>query len=262
MALPRAQLFEWNDTSWAPAALRDTIVESLSRTLAWGRMLEGLVGPFEAFLAASGATEVLDLCAGAAGPAEALAAEITRAGRTPPHFVLTDLYPQPDAWRAAQRAHPGIIDFEPAPVDATAVPPTLGEGRARVVINAMHHFPPPLATAILRDAVHSSRGVFVAEAFSRNPLQFANFGPAGIPALLANPLLSKRDRLAKMVLTWLTPVALAASVWDGLVSTLRVYTEEELRAMVAPFGAGFRWSYGTYAYPPAGTGYFFYGVPR
>jgi hypothetical protein len=119
----------------------------------------------------------------------------------------------------------------------------------------------PLAAAILRDAAERSEGVFVAEAFSRNPLQFVNFGLAGLPALLANPVLSRRDRLAKVALTWLTPIALGASIWDGLVSTLRVYTEEELREMVAPCGDRFRWSYGTYTYPPAGTGYYFYGVP-
>ena len=36
----------------------------------------------------------------------------------------------------------------------------------------------------------------------------------------------------------------------------------ELRAMVAPFGQGFRWEYGTFRYLPFGTGTYFYGVPR
>ena len=101
----------------------------------------------------------------------------------------------------------------------------------------------------------------MAEGFARNPLQFANFAVAGLPALLANPLLSERDRLVKAALTWLTPAALGMSVWDGLVSTLRVYEEDELRAMVAPFGQGFRWEYGTFRYFPRGTGTYFYGVP-
>ncbi len=260
--LPRAHLFEFNDSSWAPQPLRDTVIEALSRALDWGRMLRGLVAPFEAFVAATAAREILDVCAGAGGPARILVGEITRAGRTPPRFVLTDLQPQIGAWSAAREAFPGVVDFEPEPVDATRIPPHLADGRARTIINAFHHFPPELARRILEDAVAGSSGVFIAEGFERNPLRFASFGPAGLLSLAVNPLMSPRDRLAKALLTWASPIALAVSIWDGLVSTMRVYTEEELREMVAPFGGAFVWTYGTYDYAPGGRGYYFYGVPR
>jgi hypothetical protein len=262
MPLPRVHAFEFNDEAWVPAPLRDTIVEALSRTLAWGGILRGLVGPFEEFLAASGATEVLDLCAGAGGPAEILATEMKRAGRTPPRFVLTDLYPRVEAWEAARAAHPDVIGFEPGPVDATRIAPELGRGRARVIINAFHHFRPEVARAILADAAEGSAGVFVSEGFGRNPLGFLNFVPFGLPALALAPILSRRDRLAKALVTWASPIAVVASAWDGFVSTLRVYEEDELRAMVAPLGDRFRWEFRTYAYPPAGTGTVFFGVPR
>lgn len=259
---PRLQLFEFNDLAGVHPAVRDTIVESLSRTLDWGHMLDGLVDPFARFMEASGSTELLDLGAGAGGPARILARALSRSGRTVPRFVLTDLHPRVEAWSAARAAHPEAIDFCATPVDATNVPDDLAAGRARTIINVFHHFPPELATAVLRDAVRGAKGVFVAEGFARHPLQFANFVLAGLPALLANPLLSERDRFAKAVLTWLTPAALGMAVWDGLVSTLRVYEEDELRAMVAPFGQGFRWEYGTFRYLPFGTGTYFYGVPR
>jgi hypothetical protein len=261
MPLPRIQLFELNDSPWVPRPLRDTIVETLSRTLDWGRMLEGLVAPFETFLAATGAAEVLDLCSGAAGPARILTTAITRAGRRPPRFVLTDLHPQLDAWAAAQAAHPAVFGFERAPVDATRVPPALGRGRARVVINALHHFPPDLARGILTDAAAGSAGILVAEGFERNPLRFVPFAPAGLAALAANPLLTARDRAAKALITWCSPVALLASMWDGLVSTLRVYSEAELRELVAALDR-FVWTYGTFGFTAGGRGYYFYGVPR
>lgn len=261
-SLPRVHLFEFNDAAWAPEALRATIVESLSRTLAWGRMLRGLTGPFEAFLTAAGATEVLDVCAGAGGPARILVSEIARAGRTPPRFILTDLHPQLEAWEAAHAAFPGVIDFERESVDATCIPEALGRGRVRTIVNAFHHFPPELARGILANAVAGSAGVFVAESFERNPLGFGSMVPAGLAALLLNPLLSPRDRLKKAALTWMTPVAIAASTWDGVVSTLRVYNEAELREMVAPLGGDFEWTYGTYDYAFGGLGYYFHGVPR
>jgi len=259
--LPRLQLFEFNDLPGMPAAVRDTVVESLSRTLRWGRILRGVVPPFERFLAQCGAREVLDLGAGAGGPASILAREIRETGRTPPRFLLTDLHPRVEAWTHARSAQPDDIDFVAEPVDATRIPPVLAKGRARTLINVLHHLPEDLARSVLEDAVRGARGIFVVEGFERNPLQFLNFAPAGLPAVALNPLLSPRDRVAKVLLTWLTPAALAISLWDGLVSTMRVYSEDELRAMVAPFGAGWRWEYGTFAYAPFGTGYYFQGAP-
>jgi SAM-dependent methyltransferase len=264
MTLPRMHLFEFNDAAWAPRVLRDTIVEALSRTLTWARLLRGLVAPFEAFLAASGAREVLDLASGAGGPARILASEILRAGRTPPRFVLTDLYPNHDAWEEARAAFPGVIDFEPAPVDATRIPARVAGDRARVIVNAFHHLPPEVAREVLADAVRSSSPIFIAESFERGPWGFLPFVLPGLPALVATPFLSPKDRLAKLLLVWSSPAILAVSLWDGIVSTLRVYSREELLAMVGPSPAAegsFTWTYGTFAVPFGGTGYYFQGLP-
>lgn len=264
MPLPRLHLLELNDTPWVPPSLRDTIIETLSRALAWGRVLRGLVAPFERFVDATGAEEVLDLCAGAGGPAAILLDELVRSGRRPPRFVLTDLQPYAEEWEALRQRHPDHIAYEPAAVDATRIPARLqGAHRPRVIINALHHFRPELAAAILRGACEGSPGVFVAEGFARRrPLGFAAYAPAGVSSLWATPLLSRRDRLAKAAWTYLTPVALAASIWDGLVSTMRVYTEAELRAMVEPLGPAFRWEYGTYEFAPGGQGMYFVGTRR
>lgn len=258
----RAQLFEWNGQAWIPAALRDSIVESLSRTLSWGKMMRGLVGPFRAFLDRAGTRDVLDLCAGAGAPAAILAAEFRGAGLAPPRFVLTDLFPRLPAWHRLRAVDPEAIDLSGEPVDATCIPPALTEGRARVVINALHHFPPPLARSILLDAISSRAPIFVSEAFDRNPLRFLAFAPVGIPAALANPLLSPERRLEKALYTWLTPAVLAASAWDGVVSTLRIYRPEDVRQMVGRAGDQYEWTFGTYRYPPLATGHYFHGVPR
>jgi len=263
MPLPRAHLFEFNDSPWVPQAVRDTLIEALSRTLEWGRTLRGLVPALRRFLEATSATEVLDLCSGAGGPAAILARELAQAGGTPPRFLLTDLQPQVAAWQRIRQQQPGLIDYVAEPVDATAIPPALcAEARPRMIINALHHFRPELAQAIVCGACEGSRGVFVAEGFERNPLRFAPFVVAGLPALLATPVLSPHARLAKAAATYLSPLMLAVSAWDGIVSTLRVYTEAELRAMVEPLGPALRWEYGTYDFAPRGRGTYFFGVRR
>ena len=260
MAMQRHHLFEFNDSPWAPVALRETVIESLSRTLQWGRVLEGLVGPFRSFVEQAGVDQVLDLCSGAGGPAAVLVREMGRAGKKPPRFLLTDLQPRPELWSKLRDAHPEAIDFVAEPVDATRIPEAIGKGRARVIVNSFHHFGPELARDILLGACEGAPGVFVAEGFERHPRGFLPFAVAGFPALLLNPILSPGHRLQKAMLTWLSPIAAAVSVWDGIVSTLRVYSEEELREMVAPLGDAFVWRYGTYRFPVRGLGYYFYGV--
>jgi hypothetical protein len=259
MALPRLQLFEFNDHPRSPAPLRESLVESLSRALVWGRVLRGLAGPFTAFLDRTGADEVLDLCSGAGGPATILASEIRGSGRRPPRFLLTDLHPHPQLWEALRKKDPQAIDFVSEPVDATNIPGAVGAGRPRVIINALHHLPPTLAGEVLRGACSSGPGVFIAEAFGRNPLRFFPFIISGGPAILVNPFLSPRHGLAKFLLL---PVSLVAGPWDGVVSTLRVYTERDLREMTAPLGEEFDWQYGTFPYPFGGKGYWFAGVRR
>lgn len=261
MALPRTDLFEFNDRDWVPESLRDTIVETLSRSLAWGRFLRPLAPVLDRFLAAAGTREVLDLCAGAGGPAVILSREAERLGIDSPRFLMTDLFPRVPLWAEAKERRPRSIDFIADPVDATAIPASMSEGRARVIVNAFHHFQPPLATAILRNAVESNAAILISECFERDPRGAFPLIPIGIPSLLATPLLSPRDRLAKAAWTWLTPFGLAAGTWDAIISTLRVYSERDLQGMVADFGGGYDWTYGTYSYPFGGRGCYFHGLP-
>lgn len=259
--LPRAQLFEFNDRDWVPESLRDTIIETLSRSLEWGHFLRPLVPVIDDFLAASRTREVLDLCAGAGGPAVILSREAERLGLNPPRFLMTDLFPRVPIWTHAKQQCPNSIDFIAEPVDATRIPPSVSQGRARIIVNAFHHFQPELAGAILRDAVDSEAPIFISECFERDPRGALPMIPVGIPSLLATPLLSPRDRLAKAAWTWLTPIALATGTWDAIVSTLRVYSERDLRNLVAPFGKDYEWTYGTYDYPFGGRGCYFHGLP-
>src|ERR1019366_4309169 len=132
-------LFEHNDSKLAPIALRETVIEALGRTLEWGRVLRNLAPAFARFLDRAGTREVLDLCSGTGSPAAILVREMEDAGLAPAHFLLTDLQPHPDTWARLASEHRPWIDFVPEPIDATQIPDSVGQGRARVIINAFHH---------------------------------------------------------------------------------------------------------------------------
>ena len=257
--LPRLQLFEFNDAKWAPAALRETLTEALSRAIRWGRLNEGLVEPLARCLEQAGTSQVLDLCAGAGGPAIVLSEAMARRGHDV-HFLMSDLFPSIPHWEAATKDHPERLGFIAEPVDATAIPPTLAPGRVRVIINALHHFPPPLARAVMRGAAEGAPGLFIGETLTRNPLSFAAMAGAGLAGLYATPFLAKDKRLVKTALTWLSPIALAASAWDGTVSAMRTHASSELFDMVSDL-PGWTWSWGEFPHSGGlGVGNWFAGV--
>jgi hypothetical protein len=258
VVLPRVQSFEFNDHPRAPAALRATIVEALSLALEWGGILRGLAPVLSDFLDRAGTRDVLDLGSGGGGPAKVLAPLLRTRGWTGT-ITLTDLFPHPSLWTTLADKDTSL-SFEAESVDATLIPEELSRGRARTIINVLHHLPPDVARGVIEDAVRCRAPLFVAEGFERNPMRFLAFAPAGIPALLATPLFASGDHARRVALTWLSPIALACSVWDGVVSTLRVYSEAELRAMVPP-SADYEWRYGHYEFAPFGRGYYFYGLP-
>jgi SAM-dependent methyltransferase len=259
VVLPRVQAFEFNDHPRAPAALRATIVEALSLALEWGGILRGLAPALSEFLDRAGTRDVLDLGSGGGGPAKILAPLLRERGWTGT-ITLTDLFPHPARWSDLAAKDPSLR-FEAASVDATAIPAELSRGRARTILNVLHHLPPAVAQGVIEDAVRCRAPLFIAEGFERNPLRFLAFAPAGIPALFATPLFASGNVAQRVALTWLTPVALACSVWDGVVSTLRVYSEAELLGMV-PASADYDWRYGHYEFTPFGRGYYFFGLPK
>ncbi len=256
MKPPRLQLFEFNDAPWAPEALRALVIETLSDTLAAGRLLDGLVPAFRDFLADSQATALLDLGSGSAAPAELLLSALAAAGLRP-HLRLTDLQPRVAAWEGLAARWPGQVDHVADPVDATAIPEAVGAGRARVIIHMLHHLPPALVRQVLADAVACRSPIFVSESFGRTPLAFLlGFGPHALPALW------RRVRAGRTPSRLLLPGVLAGA-WDGLVSTLRVYEEADIRQLLGTVAGAerFTWRFGTHPVTRGFRGVWFSGIP-
>ena len=258
----RLHLFEFNDSPRAPEFLRDAIIEALGRTLERGGILAGLVPHVVDFVRRAGTDRLLDIGAGSGAPAAIILDAMRAAEAELPHIVLTDLFPRPDTWQALTTRHPDHLSFIADPVDATSIPEHVSRGHARMIINVFHHFAPPLARAVIRDAVQASSPMLIAECFGRNPLGFAPFAPHGIPAVLGNPLYARRHRGLRALFTWGLPVIPVIGTYDGLVSTLRCYTPDELRAMFVDAGAhDCSLDTTTFRFPYGGRGVVFTAVP-
>jgi hypothetical protein len=166
---------------------------------------------------------------------------------------VSDLFPQVEAWRALG------VPFVEASFDVTSPPSELADGSVCTIINALHHFPPARAKLVLEGLCSRSAGVFIFEGLARNFMTFAALAPQGLKSLAMTPLRAK-SKFASVALTWLTPIALLASVWDGSVSCLRTYEEAELRSLVRDID-GWRWEFAASTHGRFGQGSSFMGWP-
>lgn len=251
--------------------------------------MDGLAGPYAAFIqaaAASGAAvpdtgasgaprpRVLDLASGSGVPATTLARGL-RARPDGPALALslTDLVPRPDVWAALAEVAAGEWAAVGAPVDAAAPPPSLARGAALTMVTAFHHLPPPVAAGAFRAAASAgAAGFFVAEPFDRDlrgflPLlavapgvqtrQVAAMAARDARAAWAAGGLAAAARSVATTLA-LAPPAIALGTLDGIISVLRTYTEAELRCLAAPLAeAGWALDFGYAPFLQWGRGYYF-----
>ncbi len=134
------------------------------------------------------------------------------------------------------------MEFEPEPVDATAVPREL-DG-FRTLWNAFHHFRPDAARRILADAVAARRPIAVFEVVSRELLPLLGLLLSPLNVLVAMPFVRPR-RWSWLFFTYVVPVIPLFVLWDGVVSWLRIYSERELRELVSGIDArAWRWDIG------------------
>jgi len=250
--VPRLQLFEFEDQRWCPAVLRNAITGYLRLAVAITQQVRPVVPALADFLPRSGETSILDLCSGSGGIARQLARGLERRGM-PTRIVLSDLYPDTAAFREIANDSGGMIEFRTAPLDATAVPAEL-EG-LRTVFNAFHHFPPDDARRVLAAAAGAGRPIAVVEFIERGivPLSGIFFSP--ILMLFLAPFLRPLCWQA-LFFVYLVPIVPLMIFWDGLVSWLRVYSLDELRAMAESVAVpGYEWEAGHWRAGPVRVTY-------
>ena len=235
----RVQLFEIEDQAWCPKTIRDAATDYLQYSEKIGEPYAPVVERLRAVLARSGG-EVVDLCSGGAGPWPGILRAFAESG-TRVRVTLTDKYPNIGAFQAAQADFPDAITYVAEPVDATRVPAELTG--VRTLFAAFHHFTPPQARGILADAVRQRRSIVVCEATEHTPGTILVMFLTHIVALLMTPVI-RPFRPSRMLWTYLLPVIPVMLLFDGIVSCLRTYSPDELRALTADLADGYTWEIG------------------
>jgi hypothetical protein len=227
--MKRFELVEFHDLRWFPKLWRDMLTDYLAYiSCEWGAF-HTVLPKLKAALEEDGSPSIIDLCSGASGPLIKLGRHLYRKDGTRRPILLTDKYPNLAAFEKVADASHGNLGFVGTPVDAMNVPAQL-EG-FRTLFAAFHHFNPEQAQQILRDAVAKQAGIAIFEYTERNrfwilralrsPLLFWKTAPAALKPMTP----------AKVFWIYILPLPVLLFAWDSLVSCLRTYTEEELKAM-------------------------------
>jgi hypothetical protein len=232
----RLQLIELHEHPRCPAVLRNGLTNFLEVAIHALDFYRPIRGHLQNALVNSGSSRVVDLCSGAGGPwvswlfKELMNVEVT----------LTDKFPNTEArQRLTDLSDVKISYFQPS-VDATAVPASLSG--FRTLFSSFHHFKPKQAQAIIADAVNKSQPIGIFEYTRRSWKNLATMPLTFVGVWLLTPRIPNLS-WKTLLFTYPLPLIPLIATIDGIVSCLRTYTVEELKAMAV--ASHYVWQVGT-----------------
>jgi hypothetical protein len=231
----RLHLIEIEDQKWCPTFIRDGITDYLGWFERFWNMYKPIVPRLKEVLREHRSERIIDLCSGAGGPWVYLYKELNDLKEYTPAVWLTDLYPNCSAFEASNNRSSGKILFNTEPVSATNVPTHLTG--FRTIFSAFHHFPPQTAKSILYDAVRNKQGIAIFEITQRHPLVILPMFFSPLLVILSTPFV-KPFHWWRLFWTYVIPVIPFAFMFDTIVSCLRTYSPQELRALTEDIAEG------------------------
>lgn len=144
-------------------------------------------------------------------------------------IVLTDLYPNFNAFQYT-KSQATNIEFAPESIDARNVPKDLNG--LRTMFLAFHHFQPADAIQILQNAVKSNQPILIVEGQERSLPSFLAMFFSPLTVLFTTPFI-RPFSLERIILTYLIPIVPIITWWDGMVSSLRTYSVNEMEQLIS-----------------------------
>lgn len=226
--IKRKHLLEIHEQPWCPLVIRTGALDCLRMVATIGAQYHSVVPVLQDSFNHAQSAQVIDLCSGGGGPWLSLYKKVTAANGAPLPVILTDLYPEKDAFARAEAISKGVVTGYPFMVDATQVPDDLVG--FRTLFTAFHHFEPEAAQAILQNAVDSHQGIAIFEQTQRSVPAILFMFVLPLVALLVVPFV-RPFSWTRLLFTYLIPAIPLVLCIDGIVSCLRTYTHAELKSM-------------------------------
>jgi len=219
-------LFEFEDQSWFPNFLRESMTDYLRLIFKACSMYEPTVPLILDCLNKTNSYQIIDLCSGGGGPVEHIYNDLKKQSNTEINIILTDKFPNIDAYKFIFSQTNGKISFIKNSIDASNVPKDLVG--LRTIFSGFHHFSTSYAKEAIKDAVKAKSGIAIFDGGDKN-LFFI------LLILIAHPLgfifltpFIKPFRISRIFFTYLIPIIPFCTLWDGIISTIRLRSSTKL----------------------------------
>ncbi|MBC8006095.1 MAG: class I SAM-dependent methyltransferase [Verrucomicrobia bacterium] len=236
--------FEFEDQSWFPDVIRNYMTDYLRFLFHTFKLYQPVLPILREALIKTNNYQILDLCSGSGGAMEGVYDNLKHTLRMDVKITLTDLFPSTLIYKHLSQNTNGAISYVARPVDATSVPcELLG---FRTLFSGFHHFDPGKATAVIKNAIESQRAIGIFDGGNRNGwMILAILVLHPILIFLCTPLI-RPFRVSRLLFTYVIPVIPLCTVWDGIVSVLRLYKPKEMlkMAMEADIAYSYTWNSG------------------
>ena len=219
-------LFEFEDLSWFPNTIRESMMDCLCFIIKIFNIYQPIMPLILEGLQKTDSKQIVDLCSGGGGAMEQISQNINRQSDNKIQIVLTDKFPNVNAFQLLATKSKGDISFLETSIDASNVPSTLLG--FRTIFSAFHHFSKPFAKSVIQNAVYAKSGIGIFDGGDKNIFII-------IGLILIKPFIFifctpffKPFRFSRLFFTYLIPIIPVCQIWDGIVSIIRLYKPNEL----------------------------------
>lgn len=238
----RFHLFEFEDLAWFPNVIRSGGTDYLRYLLVATEAYKPCVALLHETMKKTGESKIVDLCSGGGGYIERAYNELKKIATTI-SIILTDKFPNIEAYEYLENKTDHEIKFDTRSVDAANVPADL-KG-IRTMFSAIHHFKPAQVRSILQNAVDNNVPIAIFDGGDKSI-----FAILGI--LIIHPIVFlfftpffKPFKFSRLFFTYIIPLIPLYTIWDGCVSIIRLYKPEELLKIANGVSSGtYKWKAG------------------
>lgn len=226
--MTRIHLFEIEDQKWIPSLLRDFATDFLQFGANKFDMYKGAIPIIEKGMSIAGSEKINDKASGGGGGWPKIL-EHLKVKHPNIKVTLSDFYPNIKAFEYIKNQEEAI-DYTKEPIDVLSG--KIDNSALQTMFLSFHHFKPNDAKQILQNTVDNNATLLILESQDRSPISLISMLFSPISLFIMTPMI-KPFSLLRILFTYFIPILPFFVLWDGVVSSLRTYTDDDLKELIS-----------------------------